>query len=598
MKLIKLLLRWLLSHLYHIEVSGLSHFAHAGKRILVVANHTSFLDAVLLTLYLPGEITFAINTHMAQRWWLRPFTRLVRVFPMEPANPLSTKSLIRFIRSGRTAVIFPEGRITVTGSLMKIYDGTGLVAEKADATVIPVRIDGAQYTPFSRLRGRVRLRWFPRLRICILPARKLAATPTSDKRKRRQQAGEALSRIMTDMMFETSGYRVTLFEALLDARRVHGSRHAIVEDKNRQPMNYRQLISRAMFWRRALKTRLSKANTLGLLISGTPDNIALFMGLQADGFVTALFDEQMQAEAVLASCQALGIRHLLCSARWLQEKAAGQTDTVQTDIELIDLQTVSGAAGFYDHLSAFFSALRVTHLPVRQKTAGPDNAAVILFKMTDTGPAQPMYYSHSNLLANCYQLSVVFDFSATDVILNVYPLSNPYGLTAGTLLPLLSGMRAFLYPWPEHYRVVPEIAYEINATILFGDDKTLSGYADQAHPYDFYSIRYVFADGLRLSADTRRRFMEKFGIRLLEGFGLPEAGPVIATNTPIHHKPGTLGQLLPGIEWRLVSAGEAGDSGRLQIRGPNVMLGHGTGQDWFDTGQTVHIDDDGFVTLL
>ncbi len=149
MNLVKTLLRWLLSSLYRVESSGLEHFREAGDRVLVVANHTSFLDAVLLAVFLPERLTFAINTRWAKAWWVRPFLTLVNFFPMDPTNPLSIKGLVKHLKDGNKAVIFPEGRITVTGSLMKIYDGTGLVADRSKAVVLPVRIDGAQYTPFS-----------------------------------------------------------------------------------------------------------------------------------------------------------------------------------------------------------------------------------------------------------------------------------------------------------------------------------------------------------------------------------------------------------------------------------------------------------------
>ena len=171
--MLKAALRSLLAILYRVEMTGLEHYRAAGQRVLIVANHTSFLDAALLVAFFPDKLTFAINSYIATRWWVRPFLLLVDAFPMDPTSPYATRALIRHLQGERKAVIFPEGRITVTGALMKIYDGTGMVADKSGALVLPVRIDGAQYTPFSRLRGRVRLRWFPKIRITVLPPRRL-----------------------------------------------------------------------------------------------------------------------------------------------------------------------------------------------------------------------------------------------------------------------------------------------------------------------------------------------------------------------------------------------------------------------------------------
>ncbi|MHB8746712.1 MAG: 1-acyl-sn-glycerol-3-phosphate acyltransferase, partial [Gammaproteobacteria bacterium] len=245
MTIFKTVIRGILRLLYRVEVRGLAHYAAAGQRVLIVANHTSFLDALLIGAFLPERLTFAVNTFIARSLLMRPLAILVNLFPMDPTNPLSVKSLIKYLRDDNKAVIFPEGRITVTGALMKVYQGPGLVADRCGAMVLPLRIDGAQYTPFSRLHGRVRTRWFPRITLTLLPPRRIEVPAAMRGRARRQRAGRLLADIMTDMMFATSEYRCTLVEALLTARRVHGAAHSIVEDIERQPFSYRQLLQRA-----------------------------------------------------------------------------------------------------------------------------------------------------------------------------------------------------------------------------------------------------------------------------------------------------------------------------------------------------------------
>jgi acyl-[acyl-carrier-protein]-phospholipid O-acyltransferase/long-chain-fatty-acid--[acyl-carrier-protein] ligase len=186
---------------------------------VVVANHQSFLDGLVLAAFLPGDPVFAVDTGIAKRWWVKPLLSLVDFAPVDPANPMALKSLAREVEKGRTLVIFPEGRLTVTGSLMKVYDGPGLVADRTGADLIPVRLDGLQHTPFTRLAGRVARRIAPRVTMTVLEPRRLSVDPSVKGRARRKLAGQRLYDIMSEMMFRTSAMDRTLFGALADAAR-------------------------------------------------------------------------------------------------------------------------------------------------------------------------------------------------------------------------------------------------------------------------------------------------------------------------------------------------------------------------------------------
>lgn len=610
MKLIRLLVRLVFRLLYRVRVVGLEHYQAAGPRTLIVANHTSFLDPPLLVSFLPDRLTFAINTQIARLWWVRPVLRIVDCLPLDPTRPQSLRSLIRCLQGDRRTVVFPEGRITVTGGLMKIYAGPALVADRAGAVVLPVRIDGAQYTPASRLRGRVRLRWFPPITITFLPPRRLAAPAGARGRARRRAVGQQLADLMTELMFRTAHYRRTLAGALIEARRVHGGKHEISEDIDRQPVTYAQLLSRSWTLGGLMARGTQPGEVVGLLLPGSVATLYALVGAHSRGRVPAMLDYSRGPETVRAACAIARIGRIFTSRQFV---AAARLDALVGALEgtcrVLYLEDLRDQVGALDRVAGHWRLLGARLAGSRREDPRADDPAVVLFVDGADGAPRGVVLSHANLLANAAQATARVDVGAQDVILNALPPYTAYGLTTGTLLGLVSGVKVFLYPSALHYRIVPEMAYAVNASILFGTNTFLAGYARYAHPYDFYSVRYVFAGGEPLRAHTRRRWAERFGRRIFEGFGVTEAAPLIATNTPMDDRAGTLGRLLPGIETRLLPARGVTEGGRLAIRGPNVMLGYFTrerpgeiqppacdaGPGWFDTGEHMSIDSEDYL---
>jgi acyl-[acyl-carrier-protein]-phospholipid O-acyltransferase/long-chain-fatty-acid--[acyl-carrier-protein] ligase len=603
----------LLRLFYRVEIKGLENYRQAGVRTLIVANHTSFLDAVLLTSFLPNRLSFAINTQISQRWYSRLIKPFVNLFVMDPTNPLSLKSLIRYVQQDNQVVIFPEGRITVTGSLMKIYNGPGMVADRSGAMVLPVRIEGAQFTPFSRLRGRIRLRWFPKITITVLPPRLIRAPEDVRGRARRVYAGKELSSIMTEMMYQTGNYQRTIFQAVVDAMRVHGRKHKVVEDIERRPLSYEQVLMRSFILGNKIKHNHQPGEYAGVLLPNSVGTVLLFLGLQIHGRVPAMLNFSTGIKGLLAACEVANIKTVYTSRRFIelarmQEIIAALAEQVR----IIYLDDLVPTLTWFDKLRGALNA-RFARAAYHNKSAmaKADDPAVVLFTSGSEGVPKGVVLSHRNILANGVQLSTRIDFNSQDVIFNALPMFHSFGLTAGTLLPLLGGMRAFFYPTPLHYRIVPEMVYETNSTIMFGTNTFLKGYARFAHPYDFYSIRYVFAGAEKLHDDTRRIWSERFGIRVLEGYGSTETSPVLAFNTAMENKVGTVGKFLPGVTYKLVPVAGVQNGGRLVVKGENVMLGYllhdnpggiqppdaQLGPGSYDTGDIVSIDEDGFVSI-
>lgn len=607
----KALLRSLLRRLYKVEVKGIENLKQVDERSLIIANHTSFLDAVLFYAFLPVPATFAINTYIARSWIGRLASLFCELFPLDPANPLSIRSLIRRVEQGGCVVIFPEGRITVTGALMKIYHGPGLVAAHSRATIVPIRIDGAQYTPFSRLRGRVRLSWFPKITLNVQPPRALYVEPHYRGRKRRARAGRLLAEMMTDMMFETSNTDQTLVERLLEARRIHGGNHKIVEDINRKPLSYNSLITQSVVLGQQI-ANISKADEIiGVLLPSTLATVTTFWGLQIVGRTPAMLNYTVGTQGIISACETAALNQVITSRRFIQQaKLEDVVESLAQIVKLIYLEDIVKQINWFDKLKGFLRR-HVDNWLLGLAERKANKQAIILFTSGSEGTPKGVVLSHRNLLSNIQQLVSRIDFNAQDVALNALPLFHSFGMTAGMLMPMTSGVRVFFYPSPLHYRVVPEIAYDINATIMFGTNTFLAGYARFADIYDFYSLRYVFAGAEKLQDEVRRTWQDKFGVRIFEGYGATETSPVIAGNTPMANRAGTVGQIMPGMDYRLLNVPGLDEGQRLQIRGPNVLMGYllndnpgvlvppatELGEGWYDTGDIVTIDNDGFVRI-
>lgn len=606
-ELVKVVAAAILRSLYRVDVRGLDHFRKVGDRAVIVVNHVSLLDGLLLAAFLPGKPTFAVNTHIAKSWWAKPFLAMVETFALDPTKPMAAKSLIKTVNSGRKCVIFPEGRITVTGALMKVYEGPAMVADKADAPILPVRIDGAQFTPFSRIRGKVRTRLFPKITITVQEPRRFDVPADARGRLRRQIAGTKLHAVMADMIFETCDTDRTLFQALLEARGLHGARRTVAEDAERKPANYRRILRGGMLLARRLRPYGDEGDAIGFLLPNSVGAIIGFFALQANGQVPAMLNFSTGAGAVISACKTAEIKTVLTSRRFVRLAKLGDAMAeISRHVEVVYLEDIGRKIGPLDKIYAL-TASPLARLIHRGRNRTAQDPAIILFTSGSEGAPKGVVLSHRNIMSNVYQLGAVVDFNPSDIVFNALPVFHSFGLTAGMLLPVLSGIRTFLYPSPLHYRIVPELVYDTNATILFGTDTFLTGYARMAHPYDFYSVRYVFAGAERVKAETRAVWAEKFGLRILEGYGATETSPVLATNTPMHYRPGTVGRLLPGIRHRLDPVEGIERGGRLVVAGPNVMLGYLRSDNpgviepvdggWYDTGDIVDIDVNGFVTI-
>ena len=637
--------------LYRVEVRGMENIPAEGRAVMI-SNHVSFLDSVLLAVFLPGDFGFAIDLGHARRWWIKPALWLVTAYPINSLNPLAVRKLIHRVREKNRLMVFPEGRITVTGGLMKAYDGPGMIADKTDSLILPMHIAGAEFSMFSRIAGKGKklpLRWLPKITITIFPPRKLSPPENLRGRRRRRWLSDRVYDILADSAFAASPINRTILDAVIDSAQLYGMKQIVFGDGEKN-LTYRKLLGGAFAMAGpigALSAKDSQDDSnspmqcIGVMLPTSLAAVVTFFATHAIGLTPAMLNFTAGASNVLSACRAAKIRRVLTSRRLAE---AARLDEMLAEIRkegiaVHFLEDLRNELRIADKLRAMLAAIRprfawqlvrdehrvreavnkegqadadsvgktVAKLPP-PPLPDPNSAAVVLFTSGSENAPKGVVLSHRNLLANCAQIHCRLDLTPADIILAALPIFHSFGLTGGMLLPLMRGAQTFLYPTPLHYRLIPEIAYATRATVFFSANVFLANYARAAHPYDFQNLRLVVAGAEKLRDETARIWRDKFGVRVLEGYGVTEASPALAFNTPLYHRDGSVGRLLPGIQWKISPVEGIDEGGRLAVAGANIMKGYLLAdkpgelipppQGWHDTGDIARVDSDDYIFIV
>ncbi len=611
--MVKFISRWVLRLLFRLEVYGEAP-KHKPERLLVVPNHQSFFDGILIQSFLPIDVTWVIHAQIGAMWHFKILLKFIPHILVDATNPMSMKRVVQLIESGAPVGIFPEGRITTTGSLMKIYDGTAFLAARTGAAILPVRVDGAKHSFFGRLSAPHPIEVRPRVRLTYLPMTTIPMPEAPEGKYlsakiRRRMVGETMRQLMQRSVMDAR-IPTTLYDALLAAVELYGEERAIIEDVRPKVDTYADLMKGVLALGRLISRLAAEGEHVGVLLPNAGPAVAAIFGMFATRRIPAMLNYTAGVEGMQSSLEAACIKTILTSRGFVEKAKLSEKLGQLKGVRLVYLEDLKTQFTLLDKLWLVLWAKRYPR--TLRRNVKPGDPAIVLFTSGSEGKPKGVVLSHDNILANVEQAKAMIEFSCKDRFFMALPMFHSFGLTVGTILPVLNGVQIFLYPSPLHYRIIPELTYDRDCTVLFGTPTFLNYYARFANCYDFYRVRYVVAGAEKLSDEVRNTYMDRFGVRIIEGYGATECAPIIAANSPMAYRAGTVGQIAPAMESRLVPVPGIEHGGRLHVRGPNVMLGYlkhdkpgvlqapesEFGPGWYDTGDLADIDADGYLHIL
>ena len=578
--------------------------AKADAPVIYAIWHQSKLDPALMLSLLPEQTLHILDDASARSIWLEPWRELARTITFNAKHVFVSRRLVRVLRGkGRLAVYLPD-TIEPDVKSFRLFRAIARIAVQADAKIVPVFVSGGRYLPFSLTpKERAPRSMFGKLSIVALPPMSIAELVERAGGPSMTTASNALFDRLAEARLAGAGTERSLFQAVRDAAGRFGPSKTIVEDVVTGALSYRKLLTGARVLGRRFEAMTKPGEAVGVLLPNANGVVLSLLGLSSAGRVAAMINYTAGPANTTAAVKAAAVRTVVSSKAFVEK--AGIADIIEAvekgGAKLVWLEDIRASVGAIEKLLAAL----FWRLPLGRQA--PDDPAVILFTSGSEGMPKAVVLSSRSLLANAAQAEARITFSPDDKLLNVLPVFHSFGLTGGTILPLVYGVPLFLYPSPLHYKLIPEIARKTRPTVMFGTDTFLAGYAKAAKDADFLSLRFVVAGAEAVRPETRKTWRERFGAEIVEGFGLTEAAPVVAVNTAAHNRDGSVGRLLPGMRMRLEPVEGISEGGRLWLSGPNLMRGYMTSDrpgelqplegEWLDSGDIVSVDREGFVSI-
>lgn len=559
-----------------------------NRNIIYMANHVSKEDFTYLHEHLPANVHF-ILFHQEEYSLNEKALQNRNVTLFDELTMQNLKKLISIIEAGEPVLLFPELRVSRSGIVMKIYEEFAFVAMKTKAAVYPVVIK------YKNQKGALNLGGLTDAQ----PTVKIGDPfHISEEEYDKELGAEKIYHHLTNLYFSMSLKRnVNLFNELITAAKLFDRQQIIIKDPT-NALTYKKLLLTIQVLSSKLETELNEKRVGVYLPSSVGTVVALF-SLFKIGITPAILNFTMGEQTLLDCCETAELKTILSSKEFIEKANLHEVIEVfqKNGCKIIYLEDVK------NKISSVDKVVGLKNHAWSQKSPHQENELILFTSGSESKP-KGVILTHDNLLANMDQALAIIDITPKDKMLNPLPMFHSFGLTIGTFLPILRGISLVVHPSPIQYKIIPEIIYQEDITILLSTPTFLNGYAKNAHPFDFHTVRYAIAGAEGVKEDTKELFYQKFGMRIIEGYGATEASPLIAVNTPMFTKERSVGKIIPGMEYKIENVDGIEKGGSLLIKGPNVMKGyliHGKGfvpqEGWYNTGDIVQVDEHGYITI-
>jgi acyl-[acyl-carrier-protein]-phospholipid O-acyltransferase/long-chain-fatty-acid--[acyl-carrier-protein] ligase len=612
-------LLWIATHtLYRIHLEGRENIPAKGGALLV-PNHVSMVDAVLLIASIDRPIRFLMFKGSYDHPLVKPFAKIMGVIPI--SSQLRPREMIQSLRTatqalkdGEIVCIFPEGQMTRIGQMLPFRRGMERIIKGVDVPIIPANLGGVWGSVFSFERGRF-LWKLPRklpYPVTITFGKPMPSTTSA------QDVRQAVQELGTEAFRFRKRYMRTLHRSFVQTARRHPFRFAMADGRTPK-LIFGGALTHTVFLARRLRPVWGNQKMVGILLPPSVPGALVNLAALLMGKVPVNLNYTASNE-VLASCARQCELETIITSKAFLERVH-----IAPPARAIMLEDLAEKPGLFER---FIAALISWLLPVGfvEKCVGAgkrvmlDDTATIIFSSGSTGDPKGVVLTHYNVASNVEQLNQVFMLGRNDKILGILPFFHSFGFTGTLCLPMTIGMGVVFHPNPLEARAIGALVSQYAVTFLLATPTFLQSYMRRCSPEDFGSLRYVMAGAEKLPERVSVAFEDRFGVRPLEGYGCTECSPGVTVNTrdfraaqfrQVGAKRASTGHPLPGISVRIVSPETfdplpQGETGLLLVSGPNVMKEYLNRPEktaevlrdgWYNTGDIAAIDEDGFVRI-